>query len=67
MGLFKDWAIQFIEYLISTSLDEDLAQDLDNTELAYICANSVQKELKKFNRNPYINTYIDILETYKEI
>ena len=67
MELFKDWAMQFIEYLISTSLDEDLAQELDNTELAYICANSVQKELKKLNRNPYINTYIDILETYKEI
>ena len=67
MELFKDWAMQFIEYLISTSLDEDLAQNLDNTELAYICANSVQKELKKLNRNPYINTYIDILETYKEI
>lgn len=67
MELFKDWAMQFIDYLISTSLDEDLAQSLDNTELAYICANSVQKELKKLNRNPYINTYIDILETYKEI
>ena len=67
MELFKDWAMQFIEYLISTSLDKDLAQELDNTELAYICANSVQKELKKLNRNPYINTYIDILETYKEI
>lgn len=59
--LFKNWAIDFIEYLIWYSVDEP---SLDESEIAEeICKKTIEA-LKKLPTNYYINEYINLFTSY---
>lgn len=66
MKSFKEWAETFVEFLIYDARDERLElAGLEDIDIVYICANSVQKELQKLKSNPYIKVYIELLENHK--
>ena len=65
MKLFKAWAEGYIEFLCWFTEDSTLIDtELDDNELAAICARDIIKELIKFPENVYIKEYINILEDY---
>ena len=65
MKLFKAWAEGYVEFLCWFSDDESLVNmELDDDELAALCAHDIIEELTKLPMNVYIKTYIDILEEY---
>ena len=65
MKLCKAWAEGYIEFLCWFTEDSNLIDtELDDNELAAICARDIIKELIKFPENVYIKEYINILEGY---
>ena len=65
MKLFKAWAEGYVEFLCWFSDDESLVDmELDDDELAALCAHDIIEELTKLPMNTYIKAYIDILEEY---
>lgn len=59
----KEWAIDFIEYICSCSIDTD---DHDETEISYLISSGIIKKLETLPKNDYIDMFIDLLQTYAE-
>ena len=65
MELFELWADTYTEFLVWYAKDERLeAQNMDNDEIAAICAHDIIEELTKLPENEYIKGYIDALQKY---
>lgn len=65
MRLFELWADTYTEFLVWYAEDEKLeSQNMDDTEIAAICAHDMIEELTKLPENEYIKGYIDALQKY---
>lgn len=65
MRLFELWADTYTEFLVWYAEDEKLeSQNMDDTEIAAICAHDMIEELTKLPENEYIEGYIDALQKY---
>lgn len=63
--LFELWADTYTEFLVWYAEDEKLeSQNMDDTEIAAICAHDMIEELTKLPENEYIKGYIDALQKY---
>lgn len=65
MRLFELWADTYTEFLVWYAEDEKLeSQNMDDTEIAAVCAHDIIEELTKLPENEYIKGYIDALQKY---
>lgn len=65
LKMFKTWADGYIDYLCWFTGDDALKeQNLDDDEMAAICAYNMIEELIKLPMNEYIKIYIDTLQDY---
>lgn len=65
MRLFELWADTYTEFLVWYAEDEKLeSQNMDDTEIAAVCAHDMIEELTKLPENEYIKGYIDALQKY---
>lgn len=59
---FKEFAANYVDYLINYTYDEKLMEVLDATDMCCIIAYETMKELSKYPKNPWLNVYIELLE-----
>lgn len=59
----KEWAIDFIEYICTCSID---TEDRDETEISYLISSKLIEKLSTLPKNDYIEIFIDLLQTYAE-
>lgn len=60
---FREWAMPYVEFIITCSID---TEDHDEDAIAFLLADGLIKKLRALGKNDYINTFIDLLETYAE-
>lgn len=63
---FEYFASNYLEYLINYTYDTEILKlvDGDETIMSAILAYDVLKELEKLPKNPWLNTYIKLLDDY---
>ena len=62
---FEDWADYYIDFLCTTSTDEQLTKKgFDQDITAILCAKAILEELSKLPQNKYIDYFIQILKDY---
>ena len=62
---FEQFALWYLEYLISNTTDEEALKQLDDKyHLEAIVAYDLRERLKEFPSNPWLNEYIEQLEVF---
>lgn len=59
---FKEFATNYVDYLLNSTYDEKLMDILDATDMCCIIAYETMIELSKYPKNPWLNVYIELLE-----
>jgi hypothetical protein len=61
---FEEFAVNYVSFLIDNTKDESLAEVLDATDMSCILAYDVMTELAKYPSNPWLETYIKLLDDF---
>lgn len=61
---FESFAVNYIDFLVNTDPLIDPELTVDPTEMAALLAYDIRERLMKLPKNPWLNTYITILDDY---
>jgi hypothetical protein len=61
---FEEFAVNYVSFLIDNTKDESLAEVLDATDMSCILAYDVTTELSKYPSNPWLESYIKLLDDF---
>ena len=61
---FEEFAVNYVSFLIDNTKDEALIEILDATDMSCILAYDVMTELAKYPSNPWLESYIKLLDDF---